>query len=308
MRRLAFVPLVLMMALPLAALGGGMTVMRSPDEFVEPGETVEMVAYENVPEAQLTEGPWVAHLALEPMADSVEPQWLRLGEVEITPVKWSGYGTHRVYVTFEVPGDLAVGIYGVGIFNDAGDDLEWVYGWVKVGLPVGLEEANYEWPLDEPLVAKLPFWATLTPISPGVLVKDLREGRYPMSAGQYLLDPSILNDPGITLVAPTTTTVPEPPTTAAPAATAPPTTQWAPASPSTRSVIPGAVPTGDNRVLPTLVMVSLMLTGVAALLGLAARRRGVHVVLGVRPVTTPLPPDSSEGVDDYVPADNQTPN
>lgn len=305
MRRLALVTLVLMMALPLAALGGGMTVMRSPDEFVEPGETVEMVAYENVPEAQLTEGPWVAHLALEPMADSVEPQWLRLGEVEITPVTWSGYGNHRVYVTFQVPADLAVGIYGVGIFNNAGDNLEWVSGWVKVGLPVGQEEAHYDWPLDEPLVAKLPFWATLTSPSPGVLVKDLREGRYPISAGQYLLDSSILNDPDITLVAPTTTTVPELPTTAAPASTAAPTTQLAPASPSTTSVTPDVVSTDDNRVLPTFVTVALMLAGVAALLGLATRRRKVHVVLGARPVAAPLPTDIGEGVDDNISADNQ---
>ena len=306
MRRLALVTLILMMALPLAALGGGGTVMRSPDEFVEPGETVEMAAYENVPQAQLTEGPWVAHLALEPVADSVEPQWLRLGEVEITPVKWSGYGTHRVYVSFQVPADLAVGIYGVGIFNSAGDDLEWVYGWMKVGLPVGQEEAHYDWPLDEPLVAKLPFWATLTPLSQGVLVKDLRAGRYPISAAQYLLDPSILNDPGITLVAPTTTTVPEPATTAAPARTAPPTTELASASPSTTSVTPGVISTDDNRILPTFVTVALMLAGVAGLLGLATRRRKVHVVLGARPVAAPLPTDRSEGVDDNISADNQT--
>ena len=153
MRRLAIVILVLILGLPLAALGGGGTVMRSPDEFVEPGEVVEMVVYENVSIDQLNEGPWVAHLALEPIGDSVEPQWLRLREVEITPVKWSGYGTHRVYVTFKVPAGLAVGTYGVGIFNEAGDNLEWVSGWVKVGLPVGQEEAHYEWPLDEPLVA-----------------------------------------------------------------------------------------------------------------------------------------------------------
>jgi hypothetical protein len=292
------------MAVPLAALGGGGTVMRSPDEFIEPGETVEMVAYENVLQAQLTEGPWLAHLALEPVGDSVEPEWLRLGEVEITPVKWSGYGTHRVYLTFQIPAELAVGTYGVRIFNEAGDDLEWVSGWVKVGLPVGREEAHYDWPLDEPLVEELPFWATLTPLSQGVLVKDLRAGRYPISAAQYLLDPSILNDPDITLVAPTTTTIPEPTTTAAPAPPAPPTT-LAPVSPSTTSVTPNVVSIDDDRVLPTFVTVALMLTGVAALLGLATRRREVHVVLGTRPVAAPLPTDSGEGVDDNVSADNQ---
>ena len=306
MRRLAIVvTLVLILGLPSAAFGGGMTAMRSPDEFVEPGETVEMVAYENVPEAQLMEGPWVAHLALEPMADSVEPQWLRLGEVEITPVKWSGYGTHRVYVTFQVPADLAVGIYGVGIFNNAGDNLEWVSGWVKIGLPVGQEEAHYDWPLDEPLVAKLPFWATLTSPPQGALVKDLRAGRYPASAAQFLLDPTILNDPGITLVAATTTTVQEPTTTAAPT-TAPPTTASSDPSQSTSTLAPSGIVSDDDAALPTLVTMVLMAIGVGGLVLLATRRREVHIVLGVRPVAAPPPTDGGERIDDYISADNQT--
>ena len=300
------VALFLLLAFPLAALGGGGTVMRSPDEFIEPGETIEMVAYENVSAAQLDEGPWMALLGLLPTSNSREPEWLRLGEVEITPVTWSGYGTHRVYVSFEVPGDLEPGTYGVAITNEAGDSLEWVSGWFKVSLPVGQEEAHYDWPLDEPLVEKLPFWATLTPTSPGTLVKDLRAGRYPLSAAQYLLDPSILDDPGITLVAPTTTTVPKPTTTAGPVTTAAPATQSAPGSPSTTSALGGAVLTDDNIVVPTVITVLLILIGVTGSLWLAARRRKVHVVLGVRPVTPPLPADSSERVDDYVSTDDQT--
>lgn len=303
MRRLAILTFLVTLVSPLTALGGGMTSMRSPDEFVEPGETVEMVAYENVSSAQFSQAPWVAQLSLTSFARSGEPDWLGVGEVQITPVSWSGYGTHRIYVKFVVPADLATGEYGLRIVNETGDELQWVFGYLKVGLPVGQEEAHYEWPLDEPLVAKLPFWATLVPTWPGVLVKDIRAGRYPLAAAQYLLDPSILEAPGIVLVAPTTTTVPEP-TTTEPATTAPATSVSPPASIATIAV-PVSARSDQDALLPTLVTMWMMLAAVGGLVWLAARGRKMHVVLGGGPIPSPSPTDGSEGIDDHVTTDNQ---
>lgn len=304
MRRLAIVTFLVTLVSPLTALGGGMTSMRSPDDFVEPGETVEMVAYENVSSFQFSQAPWVAQLSLTSFARSGEPDWLRVGEVHITPVTWSGYGTHRLYVTFVVPADLATGEYGLRIVNETGDELQWVWGYLKVGLPVGQEESQYEWPLDEPLVAKLPFWATLVPTWPGVLVKDIRAGRYPPDAAQYLLDPSVLDGPGIVFLAPTTTTAPfaQVASTTTPKVTTTvtmvETTPTALRATRADSVVePGA--------LPAVVAALIMLVGVGALVWLAARGREMHVVLGGRPITSPPPTDGSEGLDDHITTDNQ---
>lgn len=170
----------LAVAAPQAATGGG-SWMKSPDDWVEPGEEVEMVAY--VGASNVNSGPWEAYLSLEPMDGdgNFGNDRLALGPVLIEMTGLTGYLSHRVYLSFTLPDDLVPGIYQISVTNPQGDFLGDLIGG---HLPVHTQNIDlwYEWPVDEPLVARLPDHAMLADAgrSAGpVSVGEVRRGLEP---------------------------------------------------------------------------------------------------------------------------------
>lgn len=140
---------------PAASAGGSW--MRTPDESVEPGETVEFVGYVGAENAD--EGPWFAYL-------NTFEAVIALGPVTIEPTGLGGYLSHRVYLQFTVPSTLASGYYSVSVQNgtEFTDDQRVFLGdLIGAAFEVGAVASgqSFEWPVDEPLVAALPSDAVL---------------------------------------------------------------------------------------------------------------------------------------------------
>ena len=214
MRVFRFVVLVVAMvvaATPIASAGG--TSMRTPDEFVEPGEVVEFVAYVGAENAD--DGPWIAYL------DTGEAI-VALGPVTIEATGLGGYLGYRVYLKFTVPATLEPGGYWVSVQNESeftdqqrvflGDLIGAVVEVGSIGIP-----QFFGWPLDEPLVESLPSDAVLIGPDWEITAGEVRSGIYPKCEWGCLLDPTILQREDVTIVdaRPSWATTPAPPTTVA---------------------------------------------------------------------------------------------
>jgi hypothetical protein len=214
MRVVRFVVLVVAIVVatsPTASAGG--TSMRTPDEFVEPGEVVEFVAYVGAENAD--EGPWNAYL------DTGEAV-VALGPVTIEATGLGGYLSYRVYLKFTVPATLEPGGYWVSVQNESeftdqqrvflGDLIGAVVEVGYIGIP-----QFFGWPLDEPLVELLPSDAVLIGPDWEITAGEVRSGIYLKCEWDCLLDPTILQREDVTVVdaRPSWATTPAPSTTVA---------------------------------------------------------------------------------------------
>ncbi|HKX75738.1 MAG TPA: hypothetical protein VJR05_10155 [Acidimicrobiia bacterium] len=305
MRRLSLL-MAMVLLVPMPAFAGG-SWLDTPDEFIELGEEVELVGYVGLgTSTDWSQRGFAAYLNLTPSSEG-ETHFVRVAPVEIRPTGLGGYLSHRVYVRFTVPTDIDPGVYAVSVQGPEGEGLGDLIGaFLTLGQRGPLPQ-NIEWPLDEPLIALLPDYATITGPGFAVLVGELRAGRYPAGAHQFLLDPSVLEQPGVVTI-PSTTPAYVTSTTAAvtAATTALPTASTSAPAPS---FVPRTVPTAGQPGVPLVLLIASGLVILVALAGgiaLAARRREVLVVLDRLPVATPFPTDGGEGFDDYVAVDDQT--
>jgi hypothetical protein len=218
MRVFRFVVLVgamVVAATPIASAGG--SSMDTPDEFVEPGEIVEFVAYVGAENAD--DGPWNAFL-------NTDEAIVALGPVTIEATGLGGYLSYRVYLKFTVPATLEPGSYWVSVQNESefapqqrvylGDLIGAVVEVGSIGTP-----RFFGWPLDEPLVQSLPSDAVLVGPDWEITVGEVRSGIYPRCEWGCLLDPSIVQREGVTIVdaRPSWQTPAAVPTTAPPSTT-----------------------------------------------------------------------------------------
>jgi hypothetical protein len=310
MRRhlLSLTIVVLVIAPGLAVNAGGGIWMRSPDNFIEPGEVVEMVAYDSLPNYGYDPTQEYT-LRLEIGNGSSAPLLVEAEAIEITDVDGPFWARHRIYVRFQVPFDLQPRGYYLSIVDEEGRPFNYVGGDLEVG-KLGPLNWTYEWPFDEPLVADLPSSAKLWgPFGMDVRVADIRNGIYPEGSERYLLDPSVLEEPGVTIVPVTTTTAPTTSTTTTTAATAAPTTTAAPSTNTSAVATTTLAATNSIQngfpLVAAIAAVLAMMVGAGGALLLAARRREVLVVLGRRPMTTPPPTDGGESLDYDISIDYQ---
>jgi len=183
------------------ALAGG-SWMKTPDQEVERGEEVEMVGYVWAPDVPpVEESQWLAHLNLAPMPlhESVESRLMPLGPVTVERSGLSAYLKYRVSLTFTVPDGLEPGIYIVTVANEQGDYLGDLIG---AGLAIGVEPwpPEYEWPVDEPLVAQLPDNAWLRGPNWEITAGQVERKIYPVCQWSCFLDPSIMDDPRAVMI------------------------------------------------------------------------------------------------------------
>jgi hypothetical protein len=183
--------------------------MQSPDDRIEPGEEVQLLAYVGTADGSLTTGYRGEATLNLPISSS-------LGPVLVEQTGWA-YLNYRVSLTFTVPSELPWGTYFISVRDETGGYIADVIGGdIAVGIPGGT--AYYDWPLDEPLVAQLPDDAIMFGPDYEITVGELRRGIFPRCAW-CLLDPSVLDNPGVRVIdatpswATTTTTAPSTTTT-----------------------------------------------------------------------------------------------
>jgi len=192
---------VLTIVIVPAAMAGG-SWMETPDQQVEPGEEVDLVAYIWASEdSSAEESQWLAHFNLEPIPvqGSVEQRLMPLGPVTVERSGLGAYLQYRVSLTFTVPEGLEPGHYMVIVANDQGHNLGDLIG---ADLAIGVEPwpPSYEWPVDEPLVAQLPDNAWLRGPNWEITAGQVKRKIYPICEWPCILDPSILDDPRAVLV------------------------------------------------------------------------------------------------------------
>ena len=262
MRVVRFIVLVfavVVAVMPVAAAGGSW--MRTPDDFVEPGETVEFVGYVGAENAD--EGRWHAYL-------STPQAVVALGPVTIEPTGLGGYLSPRVYLRFTVPSTLAEGSYEVLVQSGSEfieDQRVYLGDLIGAAFEVGsaTTQRPFEWPLDEPLVAALASDAVLIGPDWEITVGEVRQGLYPRCRWGCLLDTTVLRREDVTIIdAP-----PSWATTTAPSVTTP--TSVATTSLSTTALSdPGRSTTGvASEELGTTVGRDVALIGMGILLAVA---------------------------------------
>lgn len=174
--------------------------MEPTKESYGPGDEVEAVAYvgASVPER---EDAFIARLDLVPLTDDVQAvageggtarhDWHELGPVTVESTRLSGYLNSRVSIRFQVPAGLEPGRYEVAVRDESGGYLGDLIGMI---LHVGTqpEALSYEWPLDEALITELPDDAVIAGPGFSVPVGELRAGRYPAGAEDFMLHPETL--------------------------------------------------------------------------------------------------------------------
>jgi len=257
MRVFRFVVLVgamVVAAMPVASAGG--SSMHTPDEFVEPGEIVEFVGYIGAENAD--DGPWNAFL-------DTHEAIVALGPVTIKATGLAGYLSYRVYLKFTVPATLEPGSYWVSVQNESEFTAQQrVYlgdligAHVEVGF-VGTTQL-FDWPLDEPLAQSLPSDAVLVGPDWEITVGEVRSGIYPRCEWGCLLDPTIVQQEGVTIVdaRPSWQTPAAVPTTAPPSTTTSTALSIAPLDASkavstdtgTTNVTTAVPPDAQNDVVP----------------------------------------------------------
>ncbi|MEX0667508.1 MAG: hypothetical protein WD313_04195 [Acidimicrobiia bacterium] len=218
MRVFRFVVLIFAMVVavaPMASAGGSW--MDTPDEYVEPGETVEFVGYVGAENAD--DGPWYAFL-------NTGGAIVALGPVTIETTGLGGYLSHRVYLRFTVPSTMTTGSYGISVQNGpefSEDRTEFLGDLVGAVVEVGTVQtpSYYPWPIDEPLVASLPAHAVMAGPDWEITVGEIRHGIYPKCQWGCLLDPTVLRREDVTIVdaPPSWATTIAPPTTTPPSTT-----------------------------------------------------------------------------------------
>ena len=215
----------LLVALPAFAKG---SELRTSDPAKAAGDGLTLVAYVRLVGFDWEGVEWVATLVGPTAAYLPGSEVMVLGPVNVEETGLFGQLTHRVSITFTVPEGLEPGGYEV-IVQGPDDNLlgDLIGGQISVGLGEANPQAGeYEWALDEPLVAELPDEAVIYSAEFRVTVGDLRAGRYPYNADDYLLDPTILDRPGIVIANGEPSTVP--------GDDAPDQTQSAPVAPPVR--------------------------------------------------------------------------
>ena len=213
-RFVVLVGAIVVAATPIASAGG--SSMRTSDEFVEPGEIVEFVAYVGAENAD--DGPWNAFM-------ETGEAMVALGPVTIEATGLGGYLSYRVYLKFTVPATLEPGSYWVSVQNESEfTDQQRVFLGDLTGAVVEVGSIGtpqfFGWPLDEPLVESLPSDAVLIGPDWEITAGEVRSGIYPKCEWGCLLDPTVLQREGVTII----DVRPSWATTAAPPATAPPST------------------------------------------------------------------------------------
>ena len=205
---LFFFCMLLLLPAPVAAGGGSW--LQTTEESYQPGEEVTAAGYTYGVLAE-DEGPLVARLALIPHAEVQEGEpypEIEVGPVIVETTGLFGYLTTRVVIGFRLPIELDPGIYSLSVRRANGAFFGDLIGAnIAIGLSGGTNDFTYEWALDDPLLAELPDHARI--VGPGFdsSVADLRAGRYPVGASMFLMDPSILEQPGVVTTTSTTTTL-----------------------------------------------------------------------------------------------------
>ena len=199
---------------PIASAGGSW--MSTPDEYVEPGETVEFVGYVGAENAD--DGPWYAFL-------NTGGAIVALGPVIIETTGLGGYLSYRVYLKFTVPSTITTGSYGISVQNSpefTEERTEFLGDLVGAVVEIGSigSTQSFDWPLDEPLVAALSSDAVLIGPDWEITAGEVRQGIYPRCQWGCLLDPTILRREDVTIV----DARPSWATTTAPTTTAPSST------------------------------------------------------------------------------------
>ncbi len=202
MRRTLIAVLLLVAAMASPAWAGG-AWMNDTKPSYEPGDHVHAVGYVGATVAP-DDGPYIARLNLIPIGPATrqpDPIWLELGPVRTERTVLRGYLSTRVSLEFDLPKGLEPGHYEV-IVQDP--DGRWLGDLIGISLAVGIQPASplyVEWPLDEPRIAELPDDAVIAGPGFEVVVADLRRGRLPAGAAEFMLNPDEPVNPSSTTVA-----------------------------------------------------------------------------------------------------------
>ena len=203
---------VLTLGLALAAHAGP-SWLHTPGNSYSPGDRVTLVGYTSYLDDDQARQTWTGVLQRWDSALDTNVPVLELMPVSVEP---AGIGNHVLYSAgWRLVGSLksTETRYLVTFLNERGntDHIGDLYGGV---VHVGVEPRGVryvDWPLDEPLIAELPDDVVLQGAGMGVTAEDLRAGRYPFGAEAFMLDPSILDHPGIEFFGPPEATPPPEP-------------------------------------------------------------------------------------------------
>ncbi len=170
--------------------------METTQARYEPGEEATAVGYTYAQPDESTQ--LTAFFVTSPMYDDMAPvELVEIGFASAESTGLHGYLTTRVWITFTVPEVPEPGLYQL-IVKDREDRLfgDLIGGYVNVS-----QDPEYlswlEWPLDDPLIAELSDKRVIAGPGFSVSVAGLRAGRYPPGAENFMLDPSVLNRPGV---------------------------------------------------------------------------------------------------------------
>lgn len=171
----ACVAAVAVLAGPLAppvGAGGGSWLYGARDRY-EPGEQVTLVAYVTyVRPGWIEDGPFDATLRLAPIpldgsAEDPDAADLPLGPLTLQETGRGHPHGLRASITFELPPDLAPGLYSISYGNASGDD--WLGDLVGGEVWVGVDPAypiHRGWPADDPALTGAPARVPLPPPPP----------------------------------------------------------------------------------------------------------------------------------------------
>jgi hypothetical protein len=178
-----------------AAAGGADWITPARDRY-EPGQTVVMIGYGTTDDAVLAEhGPYMTYLLVDPLTPELASgpsPYPRPGDVPLAPVviepvtlppppASSPWWTHRASITFDLPADLAPGVYDLMVCGASCDDTAWMGTFWPDPVHVGVDPADpvvRDWPLTEPGIRWLEDDARImTPWGQAATAADVRAGR-----------------------------------------------------------------------------------------------------------------------------------
>lgn len=171
----ACVAAVAVLAGPLAppvGAGGGSRLYGARDRY-EPGEQVTLVAYVTyVRPGWIEDGPFdatlrLASIPLDGSAEDPDAADLPLGPLTLQETGRGHPHGLRASITFDLPPDLAPGLYGISYGNASGDD--WLGDLVGGEVWVGVDPAypiHRGWPADDPALTGAPARVPLPPAPP----------------------------------------------------------------------------------------------------------------------------------------------
>lgn len=157
---------------PPVGAGGGTWLYGARDRY-EPGEQVTLVAYVgNVGRGWIEDGPFDATLRLAPVpldrtVEDPDAAELPLGPLTLQETGRGHRHGLRASITFDLPADLAPGLYGISYGTASG--TSWLGDLVGGEVWVGVDPAypiHRGWPADDPALTGAPAWVPLPPAPP----------------------------------------------------------------------------------------------------------------------------------------------